>query len=127
MPAVGGSILSVSVFGRLFAVAADADVTMSMGGMSNEMQANGNGTARMIKTMGTWLLDGLQLEIDDTRGDLEFLQEVADRNEYGPIAFTLASRTVWQGLGNVNGKPERSTMGATAAVGFAGPDKLTQQ
>ena len=75
MPAVGGSIESVNLSGREFAVAADAEAQRKLGGFENEVQANGDGTARLIKTRVPLSLDGLTIEIDDDRGDQEFLQD----------------------------------------------------
>ncbi len=45
MAAVGGSIESVTLDGRTFAVAADAEAQRKLGGFENEVQANGDGTA----------------------------------------------------------------------------------
>ena len=48
MPAVGGSIESVTLNGRPFPVAADAEAQRKLGGWENEVQANGDGfTARL--------------------------------------------------------------------------------
>ena len=71
MAAVGGSIESVNLSGREFAVAADAEAQRKLGGFENEVQANGDGTARLIKTRVPLSLDGLTIEIDDDRGDQE--------------------------------------------------------
>jgi hypothetical protein len=69
MGAVGGSIESVSIKGRGFAVAADADASRKLGGFENENQMNGNGTTRTIKTRVGWMVSGLSLSLDDTMGD----------------------------------------------------------
>ena len=82
MPAIGGSIQSVSIRGRLFAVASDAEANKKLGGFENEVQANGNGTARLVKTRVPWSIDGLQIEIDDNRADHEFLKEIAEVAPY---------------------------------------------
>ena len=94
MGAVGGSIESISIRGRLFPVAADSEATRKLGGFENEVQANGDGSARIVKTRVPWSLDGLQVEINDTRADEEFLQEIADALEPVPITITLASGVI---------------------------------
>lgn len=127
MPATGGSIESVSIRGRLFPVAADADVNRKVGGFENEVQPNGDGTARLIKTRVSWMLDGLTVEIDDNRADHEFLQEIADGNDFVPITITLASGVTWQGTGTIVGEFQMSTQAATAQLSLGGPDVLTQQ
>ena len=92
MPATGGSIESVTLDGREFPAAADAEAQRKLGGFENEVQPNGNGTARVIKTRVPWSLDGLTIEIDDSRGDHEFIQELADRNTEFPVALTRFRR-----------------------------------
>ena len=59
MPAVGGSIQSISIRGRIFPVASDAEANKKLGGFENEVQANGDGTARKVMTRVPWSIDGL--------------------------------------------------------------------
>ncbi|MCP4471153.1 MAG: hypothetical protein GY815_10785, partial [Gammaproteobacteria bacterium] len=73
MSAIGGSIESVTLDGRNFPIAADAGVQRKLGGVENEVQSSGDGTARIIKTRTPLSLDGLTAEVDDSRGDHEFL------------------------------------------------------
>lgn len=127
MTAVGGSIESVSIRGRLFSVAADAEANRKLGGFENEVQANGDGTARLVKTRMAWIVDGLTVVVDDVRADHEFLQEIADGNDFVPITLTLASGATWQGTGTVSGEIQFSTQNATAQIALSGPGKLTQQ
>lgn len=125
--AVGGSIESVSIRGRLFPVASDADVNMKLGGDENEVQANGDGTARIIKTATPWSLSGLNVEIDHDRADIEFLQEVSDGNDYVDVTITYASGATYQGVGILTGEVQASSQSATAPVALMGQGKLTQQ
>ena len=127
MPAVGGSIESISIRGRLFPVAADAEVQRKLGGFENELQPNGDGSARLIKTRVPWMLDGLTVEIDEDRGDHEFLQEIADDSDYVPVTITFASGSTWQGRGTISGELQVSSQNATASFSLGGPGALTQQ
>ena len=127
MPAVGGSIESVTLDGREFAVTADADATRRLGGWENELQMNGNGTARVIKTRTGWSLDGLVIETNDSQGDQEFVQELADRNSDFPIAVTYASGVTYQGSGIIVGENGASSQSASQTVSLMGPGKLTSQ
>jgi len=127
MAAIGGSIEEVSLDGRNFAVAADADASRKIGGYENETQANGDGTARQVKTRVPWSITGLTLEMDDSRGDQEFLQSLADRNDFFPVVVSYASGEVYQGVGQVNGENPTSNQSQTAAVELSGPGKLTKQ
>lgn len=127
MSAVGGSIESVTLDGRNFAVAADAEAQRKLGGFENEVQSNGNGTARLIKTRVPLSIDGLTVEVDDDRGDHEFLQELSNRNDFFPVAISYASGNTYQGTAQIVGETQASSQNATAAVSLMGPGILTKQ
>lgn len=127
MSAVGGSIESITLDGREFAVAADAEALRKLGGFENEVMMNGNGTGRMIKTRVPLSLDGLTIEIDDSRNDQEFIKELADRSDFFPIAITYGSGITYQGNAQLVGENTASSQNATAAVSLMGPGILTQQ
>lgn len=127
MAAVGGSLESVSLAGRPFPVAADAEAQRKIGGFENEVMANGDGSARLIKTRVPLSLDGVTVEIDDSRGDQEFLQELANLTDFFDIALTYASGQVWQGRAQLTGENPASSQSATAAISLSGPGILTRQ
>lgn len=127
MAAVGGSIESLSIDGRTFPVASDAEANRKLGGFENEVQANGDGTARIVKTRVPWSLDSVTVEIDDDRGDQEFLQEIADGNEFVPIDITFASGTVYSAPGTITGEIQVSSQSATAGLSLMGPGSMTKQ
>jgi len=127
MAAVGGSIESITLDGRGFAVAADAESQRKLGGFENEVQANGDGTARLIKTRVPLSIDGLTVEIDDDRADQEFLQELSNRNDFFPVVISYASGNDYQGTAQIVGETQASSQNATAAVSLMGPGVLTKQ
>lgn len=127
MPAVGGSIQSISIRGRIFPVAADAEANLKLGGFENEVQANGDGSARLIKTRVPWSTDGLQVEINSTKADHEFLKEIADGQEFVAITIELASGIVYQGEGQIVDEVTSSSQSATSTITLMGPGPLTQQ
>lgn len=127
MPAVGGSIESIALRGRIFAVAADAEAQRKLGGFENEVMANGDGGARIIKTRVPLSIAGLTLAVDDSRGDQEFLQDLQDATDYFPIAITYASGQTYQGSAIIVGEAPVSSQNATAAIDLMGPGKLTRQ
>lgn len=127
MSAVGGSIESIVLNGRNFAVASDAESQRKLGGFENEVQANGDGTARVIKTRVPLGIDGLTLSTSDDRGDHEFLQDLADQNDTFPIVITYASGISYQGTAQIVGEMQTSSQNATTAVSLMGPGTLTKQ
>lgn len=127
MPAVGGSIESVNLDGREFPVAADAESQRKLGGFENEVSSNGNATARLIKTRVPLSVDGLTVEVDDDRGDQEYLQELSNRNDFWPLAITYASGNTYQATAQIVGETQASSQNATASVSLMGPGVLTKQ
>lgn len=128
----GGSLQEVSIRGRNFAVAADADATRKLGGFEATLEANGNETVRKIMTRVPWSISGLTLDCDQDRGDQEFLQDICDGKEADPdgyyaITVTYASGTTYQGRGTITEALEYNNMNTTVAVAFGGPGKLTRQ
>ena len=122
-----GSIESISLAGRLFAVAADNEVARKLGGFENEVLANGNGTAREVKTRVPWMLSDVQAVVDDNRGDHEFLQELSDSVGFFTVTITFASGKVYQGTGKIVGELAASSQNETATFSLSGPGKLTPQ
>ncbi len=127
MPAIGGSIESITLDGRNFAVAADVDSQRKTGGFENEVQANGDGTTRTIKTRVPWSVEGLGVNVDDDNDDQEFLQQLANRNSEFPIAITYVSGATFQGTGQITGELTYSNSNATATLGLMGSQELTKQ
>ena len=98
-----------------------------IGGWENEVMANGDGSAREIKTRVPLALNDLTAVVDDSRGDHEFLQEFADEPGFKPIAITYASGVTYQGTAQITGELQVSSQNATASVSLGGPGKLTKQ
>lgn len=127
MGAVGGSIESVTLKGRTFSVGADADVNRKIGGFENDVQSNGDGSARLIKTRVPFKEDGLNISVDDARGDQKFIQDLANLNDFFGTSVTYASGAIWQGNAQIVGEFQYSSQNATASVNLSGTGTLTKQ
>ena len=127
MGAIGGSIESVSIKGRLFAVTADANVDRKLGGFEGDVESNGNGSGRKIMIRVPWELPGLVLEIDDSLGDQEFLQDVSDMAGYVTCLITYVSGISYEGQGTITGELQGSSEKATGSITLKGPGKLSSQ
>ncbi len=125
--ATGGSIESVTLDGRTFSVPFDADVGRKLGGFENDVQPNGDGTARLIKTRVAWGLSDLTVSIDDDTGDQEFLQALADSNVFFPVTISYASGVIYQGTGQVTGENPVASQATTATLNLMGQGELTKQ
>lgn len=127
MATIGGTVAVVTVRSRIMSVAGDADVNIDLGGLSNEVQPNGDGTVRVIQTRKPWMLEGIALVVNHDRADLQFLQQIADSGEEVPVTIELASGDVYQGKGTITGDVKLSTQNATAPITLSGGGKLTLQ
>lgn len=125
--ATGGSIESVTFAGRTFSVAFDADSQRKLGGFENEVASNGDGTARLLKTRVSWMLGDLTVSIDDLAGDPEFLQDLADGNDFFAVTISYASGAIYQGTGQIEGEVQTSSANATAALSLMGTGVLSLQ
>lgn len=97
MAAVGGPIKDVTIAGRTFQVDGENEIEMFLGGWTNEIVSNGDGSARLIKTPKTGQANKLPLVIDDSRGDEAFIQEVMNKHELVVVSFTDINENVYVG------------------------------
>lgn len=124
---IGGSIESLTLQGRTFSVAADSDSNRKLGGFENEIQANGDGTARLVKTRVPFSITDINVVVDDAKGDHEFLQDLADGNQFFPITITYASGEIYTGEAQISGELVLASQATTATLSLMGTAKLVRQ
>ena len=94
----GGDIRQLMIKGREFDVKGeDANVNIDLGGFSDEADINGNGTMHITQRRKAAGFSDCPVSIDDTRQDLEYLQEIANQGEGAPVTITLASGITYAG------------------------------
>lgn len=123
---IGGSVEHAAIAGRLFAATADGDVSIKLGGYSNKEEMNGNRTVRYTKTVEAASVEGLEVEVNHDRADLEFLQEKANSLEPFDFEIKLVSGHIYSGKMQITDMPEFGTQKSTAKLKLAGAE-LTQQ
>lgn len=126
MSAVGGPLESVTINGRTFPVAQDSGVTMDLGGDTNSIEMNGDGTGRLIKERRPFLNESINVEIDHDRDDLQFLKTIQQGKETVPVSTTLVEGSVYSGAGIITDPVILATDKATAEIKLSGTD-LTKQ
>jgi hypothetical protein len=127
MAGIGGPIADLTLSGRYVSVAEDAESNRKLGGFENEVQMNGDGTGRLIKTRVPWSADGLTVNVDDDNGDQEFLQDLANRNDFFELTVGYVSGAIFQGTGQIVGEIAYSSKNATATVALMGTGTFTKQ
>jgi len=75
----------------------DANVNIDLGGYSDEAGINGNGTMHIMQRRKVAGFSDCPVSIDDTRQDLEYLQDLANTGELAPTTITLASGITYAG------------------------------
>ena len=121
---IGGSIESISLAGRSFAVPADLEANVTIGGFKNERRANGNGTGRNVRQRMPWKIAGLQVAMSFANGDPAFLQNLADGPDFA-VTVTFADDSVLNGTGSIEGDLTFSSQASTASLELAGSGTLT--
>lgn len=124
MPAIGGTPESISIAGREFACTADNDINRKLGGFENEKQSNGDGTTRTIKTRVPWSLAGVTVEIDDSNGDQEFLEQVQRSAQDVDVTVSYVDGGTYAGQGTIVGELVYTNQNAAASMDLSGPGEL---
>jgi len=117
----GGPLESVTLSNRRFPVDGEINAMVSLPGFTNEVKPNGDGQSfRLVKTAKAGKMKSIPLIIDNSRGDVEFLQEIMDSLEPVPFFATESDGTVWEGNVMISGDPEKSTKEATMEIEIQG-------
>lgn len=103
----------------------DANVNIDLGGYTNEVGMTGNGKVQVTQRRKTAAITDVPISLDDTRGDLEFLQEIADAGEPVPVTITLASGVTYAGSMVLTGDLAKATGDGTVSIELRG-EKLEQ-
>ena len=127
MANVGGPITGLTLNGRYFSVAEDAESNRKLGGFENEVAMNGDGTARIIKTRVPWGADGLTISCDDFNDDQQVLQSLANRSDFFAATVEYASGSIFQGDAQIVGEIAFSSKNATATMALQGTGTFTKQ
>ena len=128
MAATGGPIVRVNISGRDFPATGDSNGQRSLGGYNVEKQPNGDKSARTIMTPTVWYQNAVTIEIDDTRGDQEFIQNIVNDGVDVPISVTYTPGNVtYQGIGLPTGAIEFSNESASMQCNLSGPGEFTKQ
>lgn len=117
---IHGAIRALTIAGRGFKVAHDGPGNRMVGGRSNEIVMNGDGTARTIQTVMPGSINDLQIEIDDTKNDQEYIQGIVDAGLPVVVVVTYASGVSYTGDLVITGEPSKDETNGLMTMSFQG-------
>lgn len=127
-PAIGGPVKQLSVDGRIYTTAGDADSPRDLGGNTNTHVPHGDGkTGHYNQVPRGWKVENVVIACNPNRSDQKALQDVADSGEEVPIVFTYMGNITYSGMGNIEGEIKWSNNTTMATCTFAGSGRLRKQ
>lgn len=121
----GGDIRSFKIKGREFEPAPEAAFELMLSGYDNTYTATGNGKAVGVQRRVLGGMDGVEVSIDNSRGDLEYLIDLKNTGNVVPVNLTLADGSAWTGSLGIEGEFRFNTGEGRASFALRGP-KLEQ-
>jgi len=88
---------------RSFSIKADDNVSVNLGGNTSEIIMNGDGTANKHLTRKAWEISDINVAVDLTQGDIEFLQEVQNSRLPATIVYKHNEDVTYSGIGTIVG------------------------
>jgi hypothetical protein len=93
-----GDIRQLTIGGREIDIkGGDANVNIDLGGYSNEVGINGNGSVHNTQRRKIAGFSDCPVSVDDVRQDLEYLQGLSDAGRETDVTMTLASGVTYRG------------------------------
>lgn len=92
-----GALESIVINNRRFTCKADDEANIQLSGFHNETIVHGDGSHSTKKIRHIGHLSGFSVNLDDSQGDLEFLQDCQNRLEDFPVTATKVDGTVYSG------------------------------
>ena len=93
----GGDIRQIMIGGREFDPAPEGNVTVILSGFVNENMPTGNGVLHTRQRRKLGGFDALAVSVDPDRGDLEYVQSLADTQAPFSMTVVLPSGLTYSG------------------------------
>lgn len=107
---------------RSFPCKADDEITLDLGGFTNESNQNGNGTGHIKKTRKGWMIESVNVELSD--GAEEFLQGAANSVDDLIVTVSFINGVSYKGTGQITGDIKNNEGSGYTALTMAGPGSL---
>ena len=110
-----GAFESIVIGGRRFACKSDDSPKTKLKGKKNETIMKGDGSFSVKQEWTAGYIKDINVELDSTRGDLKYLQDLQDKGDPVSITATKCDGTVLSGEVNIIDEIEKDE-----GEGFAG-------
>lgn len=117
----GGDIQQLILWGRVFEVKADSNVTYRLGGYTTENEPTGSGGMHGTQRRKLGGFDSCPVSLDGTKQDLEYLQGKYNAGEPEACSMTLANGVTYAGDLAPEGELDGSSGDGQAEVSALGP------
>jgi hypothetical protein len=119
---IAGAMRSLTVDGRGFKVAHDGSGNKNLGGRNNEVAMNGDKSFRVIQTVMPGSFSDIQVEIDDSKSDLEYLQGKANAGLPSMVVATYAANISYTGDVVLTGELSKDELTGLASLNWQGSE-----
>ena len=116
----GGDIRQFKYGGREFDVAPDCSLEITPHGYTNENKPAGNGELVVLQKRTLAAIDGIELVMRNSKGDLEYLQNKQGNGEPTPVLIGLVDGTTWSGAMSIEGEVKYKTDSGQASFALRG-------
>jgi hypothetical protein len=120
-----GDVRQFTLKGRELTIAEGAALSIIPSGGANEFKTAGNGTMYGTGKRVMGQIKGIDISIDNSEGDLEYIASIRDDGEPVPVTLTLWDYSVYSGSLGIEGDLEYKTDTGVASFEMRGP-KLEQ-
>jgi hypothetical protein len=114
--AKGGDIRQFVLAGREFSVATECDFEITPHGYSNEFKSSGNQKMHVVQKSQLASIEGIEVHVDNSKGDAEYLKAKRDSGDAYPVNFTKADGTAWAGNMGVEEVKENTASGTAKLI-----------
>ena len=120
MSVAGGALTSIVINGRLFTCDAEDEPKFKLPGYENEVAPNADGTFRQKKTRVAGTITDLNIVMDDSRGDQQFIEEQAASLDFVPVNGTKVDGTIISGNMQITDEKVLDIKANTMSISLAG-------
>jgi hypothetical protein len=117
---ISGPIESVIIAGRRFECDAEAECTIILSGLKNEVKFAGSGKKRIVRSFTNGSFKGVEVVINHENKDLEYMRNLQSKSDFFDVTITFCDGTVYAGSVQFVDDIEESTKEGTAGISLEG-------